>query len=80
MTEAIRTRSGTSGSRLHRTDDGEVVAYAVWRDRESWESAAKLPSANAEASATMRACIETSHGATPLEILDDLLATAPAVL
>ena len=73
MTEAIIARSGTSGSRLHRTDNGEVVAYAVWPSRERWEAAGKLPPASAEALTTMRDCIETSHGATPLTLLDDLL-------
>ena len=73
MTEAILARSGTSGSRLHRTDNGEVVAYAVWPSRERWEAAGKLPPASAEALTTMRDCIETSHGATPLTLLDDLL-------
>ena len=44
MTETIRVRHGTGGSRLHRTDDGEFVAYAVWPSRPHWEAAAKLPS------------------------------------
>jgi heme-degrading monooxygenase HmoA len=69
MTEAIRTRSGTSGSRLHRTDDDDTIAYAVWPSSEAWEAAAKLPPANTEALATMRECITTSHRATPLAIL-----------
>jgi heme-degrading monooxygenase HmoA len=73
MTEAIRARSGTSGSRLHRTDDGEVVAYAVWPSRERWEAAGALPPASASALATMRECIEASYAATPLAVLDDRL-------
>jgi len=74
MTEAIRARSGTSGSRLHRTDDGDLVGYAVWPSRDAWEAAAALPPADADALATMRDCIERSHPATPLAILDDRLA------
>ena len=73
MTEAIATRSGTGGSRLHRTDDGHFVAYAVWPSRQAWVDARALPSANAEAGARMRECIEESLGTTMLEVVDDLL-------
>lgn len=73
MTEAIRARHQTSGSRLHRTDDGELVAYAVWPSRQAWEAARKQASADPEAGAAMRACIEQSLGAVPLDIVDDLL-------
>jgi quinol monooxygenase YgiN len=74
MTAAIRARHGTSGSRLHRTDDGELVAYAVWPSRQAWEAARAQPSSDPEAGAAMRACIAHSYDATPLEIIDDLLA------
>jgi|SRR5689334_22145693 len=73
MTAAIRARHGTSGSRLHRTDQGELVAYAVWPSRQTWETARAQPSADPEAGAAMYACIAHSHDATPLEILEDLL-------
>lgn len=74
MTAAIRARHGTSGSRLHRTDDGELVAYAVWPSRDAWEAARAQASAYPEAGAAMRACIAHGHDAMPLEVLDDLLA------
>jgi len=77
MTLAIRARHGTSGSRLHRTDDGELVAYAVWPSRQAWEAARAQPSANPEASAVMRACIAHRYDALPLEVIDDLLAPPP---
>ncbi|MCX5746793.1 MAG: antibiotic biosynthesis monooxygenase [Proteobacteria bacterium] len=73
MTEAIRQRNGTQGSRLHRADDGDFVAYAAWPSREAWEAAGHLPPADPVAFATMRECIAVSRGATPLAILDDLL-------
>lgn len=73
MTLAIRDRHGTSGSRLHRTDDGELVAYAVWPSRQAWEAARAHPPADPEAGAAMRACVAHSYGAIPLEIIDDLL-------
>jgi len=73
MTESIRERHGTSGSRLHRTDAGELVAYAVWPSRQQWEAAGQQPSANPAAGDAMRACIQQSLGATPLDVVDDLL-------
>jgi heme-degrading monooxygenase HmoA len=75
-TASIRAGYGTSGSRLHRADDDEVVAYAVWPSRDAWERAGASPSANPEAGAAMRACIATSHPAAPLEVLDDELSGA----
>jgi len=77
MTETIKVQRGTGGSRLHRTDDGELLAYAVWPSREHWEAAGKLPSTNPEAGARMRACIEQSLPITTLEVVDDLLTGLP---
>jgi hypothetical protein len=74
-THAIRALYGTSGSRLHRADDGDLVAYAVWPDRATWEKAQSLPSASPESGATMRACMVGPVITTPLDVLDDLLAT-----
>lgn len=72
-THAIRAHHGTSGSRLHRADDGDLVAYAVWPHRASWENARGLPSVSPEAGAVMRACLVEPATITPLEIVDDLL-------
>jgi heme-degrading monooxygenase HmoA len=72
-TESIRARYGTGGSRLHRTDDGEFVAYALWPSREAWTEARNLPSVNPEAGAKMRECIAESLPTTTLDVLDDLL-------
>jgi hypothetical protein len=72
-THAIRARYGTSGSRLHVGGDGELVAYAVWPDRGTWEKGRTEPSAAPEAADAMRACLEQPPTSTPLEVLDDLL-------
>jgi heme-degrading monooxygenase HmoA len=77
MTEAIVVRSGTGGSRLHRTDDDHFVAYAVWPSRQAWEDAGKLPSADPAAGAKMRDCIEESLATTALYLVDDLLRELP---
>jgi heme-degrading monooxygenase HmoA len=77
MTDAIKAQHGTGGSRLHRSDNGEFWAYAVWPSRQQWEAAGKLPSANPEAGAGMRTCIEQSLPSTTLDVLDDLLSDLP---
>ena len=69
------SRYGTSGSRLHRTDDGALLAYAVWPDRAAWEKAQTLPSASPESGAVMRACMAEPLTTTPLDVIDDLLIT-----
>jgi hypothetical protein len=38
-TEAIAKEFGGWGSRLHRGEDGMVLAYAQWPDRATWEKA-----------------------------------------
>jgi len=78
-TGTIRARYKTGGSRLHRNDDGELVAYAVWPSREAWVEARKLPSTNPAAGAVMNACIEESFPTVFLEVVDDLLAPALTV-
>jgi heme-degrading monooxygenase HmoA len=74
MTEAIRASHGSNGSRLHRTDDGEYVAYAVWPSREAWQAALGQAPSDPAAAAAMRDCIDESYGALPLEVVDDRIA------
>ena len=73
VTETIKAERGGFGSRLHRTAEGELVAYAVWPSRERWEVAGTLPSTNEGAAARMKACIEQSMPSTPLDVIDDLI-------
>ena len=77
MTVSIQSRHATGGSRLHRTDEGDLAAYAVWPSRQEWEAAGNLPSTNPEAGAQMRACIAQSFPATTLDVLEDLLFRTP---
>ena len=72
-TTAIRARYGTSGSRLHRADDGTLVAYAVWPDRAAWERAQKEPSSAPEQGKIMKDCTEEFLGSTPLALVEDML-------
>ncbi|WP_013320747.1 antibiotic biosynthesis monooxygenase [Gloeothece verrucosa] len=39
LSEAIYKTYQTLGSRLHQNEDGTGVAYAQWKERQSWEQA-----------------------------------------
>lgn len=41
-TQGIYLFSGSLGSRLHRSDNGEFIAYAQWPDKATWEAAANV--------------------------------------
>lgn len=73
LTQALRREHGGLGSCLHRTADGEYLAYARWPDRKTWESSQALPSPAPEASRRMRACVDVAQPPLPLEIEADLL-------
>ncbi len=42
VTQGIYLLKGSLGSRLHRNKNGELIAYAQWPDRETWEEATKI--------------------------------------
>jgi heme-degrading monooxygenase HmoA len=71
MTESIFEKEGSLGSRLHRADDGTLVAYAQWPSRQRWQDA--TGSANPDAAARMKTCIETRYDNLLLEVTDNLL-------
>jgi hypothetical protein len=73
MTTSIQGAHRTGGSRLHRAENGEWVAYAVWPSRAAWEAAQHLPSVNPGAGARMTQCIEQRFEPLTMEVLDDLL-------
>ena len=73
MTEAIRSRHGSLGSRLHLAEDGTWIAYAGWPNRAAWEAAQASGSAAPEAGATMAGCIVERLPPVCMAIADDLL-------
>jgi hypothetical protein len=63
---------GALGSRLHRAENGDLLAYAEWPSREAWENANACAPIDAGTATTMRqATLEFE--ATLLEISVDLL-------
>jgi len=49
MIQLIKQNSGGLGSRLHKDQNGNYVAYAKWRNSNDWENAKALRSHEAEA-------------------------------
>lgn len=37
VTKEFAEKHGSLGARLHRSDEGTLIAYAQWPDRSSWE-------------------------------------------
>jgi hypothetical protein len=72
LTDAMRERCGSAGSRLHRSDDGTFVGYAVWPSRQV-RDACRHDSALAVAA--MRDSATEAMPPEYLEILDDRLAS-----
>jgi hypothetical protein len=71
VTVALRGRGGL-GSRLHRADDGTLVAYARWPSEEARAAASAEPVAP-EAREIMRAAIVERFPETKLTMIADLL-------
>ena len=72
VTTAIREQCGSFGSRLHRTEDGEWVAYARWPDLESFDGCSQMASIPVE---PMLALIDDPDRYPPvrMSIASDLL-------
>ena len=78
-TAAIREQCGSFGSRLHRTEDGEWVAYARWPDSETLARCSQVASLPVE---PMLALIDDPDRYPPVRMIieADLLqesATSP---
>lgn len=73
LTDAIREKHGSLGSRLHVAVDGTFVAYAQWPSRARRDEAVERGSPDAEAGAQLKACIEERFPDLELEVDDDRL-------
>lgn len=82
VTEALREESGALGSRLHRDEHGQWIAYAQWPDEQTWSDSATSSAEAERGRQLMRSSfvegksVETLY---KLTVLDDLLvAVGPA--
>lgn len=81
VTKAIYQHCGSFGSRLHRSEQKNLmIGYAKWPSREQWGKDHELSDAlHAEARAEMRQCLVASRTAYKLEVSDDYLQDAVAM-
>jgi heme-degrading monooxygenase HmoA len=79
LTLLIYKYAGSLGSRLHKKDEYNYIAYAQWPNKETWENSSnKLPEKSKEISRLMKeSCIsiETEY---KLDLIEDLLENKPS--
>ncbi|MBM1107791.1 antibiotic biosynthesis monooxygenase [Aurantibacter crassamenti] len=74
LTEAFMNYSGGLGSRLHKDEEGNYMAYAQWPNKETWEQAgSKLPETTNELIQAMKRSCESTDVLFHLDITNDLL-------
>lgn len=73
LTVLIKQQRGGRGSRLHRTDNGTVVAYAQWPDRAAWERSCALHQLDEDLSKKILEAVEESWSPMFLTTLNDHL-------
>jgi hypothetical protein len=78
VTESLRSRAGSLGSRLHRGSDGIWYGYAQWPSDAVRRRAFAQPP-DSEAAAQMRAAVAESFPEVLLEPVSDFLVLPPAI-
>ena len=74
LTKLIYKHQGSFGSRLHKVDKLNYVAYAQWPDKETWGSEWKnMPEYSKEISRKMKEACLKSETAYELDVVVDLL-------
>lgn len=78
LTDLIYKYENSLGSRLHRIEDGQFLAYAQWPDRNTWEnSGSKLPLAANAFRDGMRAACSNIKTSFELDVEEDLIKDRP---
>ena len=73
LTELLKLQRGARGSRLHRTDQGTLVAYAQWPDQASWEKSCGLHTLDEDLSKRMLDAVEETWSPMFMTTLSDHL-------
>ncbi|MEZ4721920.1 MAG: antibiotic biosynthesis monooxygenase family protein [Flavobacteriales bacterium] len=74
LTELIAQYEGGLGSRLHKNQRGEFIAYAQWPNRAAWEnSGVNLPHQSQSIRQTMRDCCYEVNTQHELDVVTNLL-------
>ena len=74
LTKLIAKHQGGLGSRLHKNDTLNYIAYAQWPDKETWAGEwNKMPDHAKKISQLMKEACESSETIFELEVVKDLL-------
>ena len=74
MTILISQYEGSLGSRLHKQNELDYIAYAQWPDESTFRnSGSKLPEVFYSIRKTMKECCEEIKPLFELEVVEDLL-------
>lgn len=73
LTELLMQKRGARGSRLHRSDQGTLVAYAQWPSQASWEQSCSLHTLDENLSKRMLDAVEETWSPMFLTTLSDQL-------
>ncbi len=78
VTQDVIGQYGSLGARLHKSDQGDWIAYAQWPDRESWKVGHAVIDAEARQLHVDDCLAEIPTILLKLTVIDDLLQLQPA--
>jgi len=74
LTTLIFDYEGSLGSRLHKQDELNYIAYAQWSDKSTWRTSGnKLPPISKDIEKIMKESCEKIETLFKLEVVEDLL-------
>lgn len=78
LTELIYHYENSLGSRLHKTKQGEYIAYAQWPDKKTWKNAGdRLPQEANELRREMRNACSSIQTIYKMNLINDKLYEEP---
>ena len=78
LTHLIYDYAGSLGSRLHKKDECNYIAYAQWPNKETWDNSSnKLPEKSNAISKLMKESCNSIEILYELELIEDLLEDKP---
>lgn len=75
VTRLLKDVHGACGSRLHKSDSNQWIAYAQWPDEQAWSATKNGPEELDQARRVMRGCLEDPAVETlfKLNVIEDQL-------
>lgn len=78
LTELIYEHRGSLGSRLHKLNDSEYIAYAVWPDKETFaDITTTMPDSAAIFRSAMRDACSNIETVYEMNVVEDLIKSQP---